>query len=424
LKDIEMTMMKTQVSNWRRATKSGQRGASIIEFAIVGPLITLIGLSAVQYGLMFNTKNHINHAAFMAARAGAMNHALLNDSANIPAGITGAYFRALAPLYGGGGNAAEIAASVGKATADMVGKVQIQILNPTEQSFNDWADPALSATVGKGKGTNGSDAMVIPNGGQANKGRTIGPESHQTIQDANLLKLRIVHGYKAGVPFVRNLYQIYLTWMHAKNPNMSVFEKGLIAQGISVPGPGNQGNPQDVSPPHVTTDPPPQCASILGQDCHPPTDPGTGGGGDGDGGTGGGTLCDEVNVFHDEAGDAFLFAFDSADLTPEAQAMLDNFIEQSKDKGFDSVEINGYTDPIGADDYNQKLSLQRAEAVKRYLSDKGFTSKPMTTSGRGKQDPVVARQACPGPETSQEVKDCLAPNRRVEIILKNVKKSN
>ena len=44
----------------------------MLEFILVGPLITLIGLGALQYGLLFFDKNQINHASFMAGRAGAM----------------------------------------------------------------------------------------------------------------------------------------------------------------------------------------------------------------------------------------------------------------------------------------------------------------------------------------------------------------
>ena len=48
-----------------------QRGASLVEFVVVGPLITLLGMALIHYGHFFFTKNHLDNAAFMAVRAGS-----------------------------------------------------------------------------------------------------------------------------------------------------------------------------------------------------------------------------------------------------------------------------------------------------------------------------------------------------------------
>jgi OmpA-OmpF porin, OOP family len=74
------------------------------------------------------------------------------------------------------------------------------------------------------------------------------------------------------------------------------------------------------------------------------------------------------------------------------------------------LNISGYTDRLGSDTYNQKLSLQRAMTVRAYLIKRGVTL-PVTVSGRGKANPVVE---CRQTKRSELVK-CLAPNRRVEI---------
>ena len=79
-----------------------QRGSAMVEFVVVGPIITLLGMAVLQYGMLFFAKNQINHAAFMAARAGSMGNANLNLAKD-------AYIRALIPLYGGGTNTAELA---------------------------------------------------------------------------------------------------------------------------------------------------------------------------------------------------------------------------------------------------------------------------------------------------------------------------
>ena len=113
------------------------------EFVVVGPLITLLGLAILQYGLLFFAKNQINHAGFMAARAGSVGNANLEK-------IETAFANALVPLYGGGQSATEIAASLAKAKADLAGNVRIELLNPTKESFDDWNDPDLQAALKTG----------------------------------------------------------------------------------------------------------------------------------------------------------------------------------------------------------------------------------------------------------------------------------
>ncbi|HEX7180640.1 MAG TPA: OmpA family protein [Thermoanaerobaculia bacterium] len=63
------------------------------------------------------------------------------------------------------------------------------------------------------------------------------------------------------------------------------------------------------------------------------------------------------------------FGFDTSDLSPEAEAALDQFAEQLKgeNKGV-YIEIQGHTDSVGSENYNEELGLLRAEAVRRYLS--------------------------------------------------------
>lgn len=68
------------------------------------------------------------------------------------------------------------------------------------------------------------------------------------------------------------------------------------------------------------------------------------------------------------------FGFDTSDLSPEAQAALDEFAGQLKGENKNVyVEIQGHTDSVGSTQYNEELGLLRAEAVRRYLNQKhGF----------------------------------------------------
>jgi OOP family OmpA-OmpF porin len=109
-----------------------------------------------------------------------------------------------------------------------------------------------------------------------------------------------------------------------------------------------------------------------------------------------------------------VFRFDSGDelgILPGGKAQLDKVaagLQQAK--GILQLNINGYTDRLGSNAYNQKLSLQRAQTVKDYLRKRGVTL-PMTVQGRGKANPLVN---CTQTKRDELVK-CLALNRRVEI---------
>jgi uncharacterized membrane protein (UPF0127 family) len=272
-----------------------QRGSAMIEFAVVGPIISLLGLAILQYGMLFFAKNQINHAGFMAARAGAMSNANLDS-------VQQAYEKALIPLYGGGRNSGELAEALAKVKSDIADNVQIELLNPTQESFQDWNDSALQNTMGGGK-------RVIPNGGLAFKSTDIRPNSGQSIQDANLIKLRITHGYEPKVPLIKSIYTKYLQWMDNGTDTFhtQVLNQGRIpvvshvtlqmqsdaiepASPISIPGTGNNGNPINPGDPPVVSTQPPNCLTIgctVANTPVTPTDPGGGGNGGGSGCTDG-----------------------------------------------------------------------------------------------------------------------------------------
>jgi OOP family OmpA-OmpF porin len=117
-----------------------------------------------------------------------------------------------------------------------------------------------------------------------------------------------------------------------------------------------------------------------------------------------------------------LFAFNSSEVRLP-QPKLDEIATALKGEGApEHIVIKGYSDRLGADSYNQKLSERRALAVKDYMVTKGIPSERLIAEGHGESDPVVT---CTETNTSELIK-CLAPNRRVEIdevtIVKEVKK--
>jgi len=112
----------------------------------------------------------------------------------------------------------------------------------------------------------------------------------------------------------------------------------------------------------------------------------------------------------EEAADALAhFDFDSATLTVAGRGLLDAWVAQApKDK---PVRVSGHADRLGPEPYNLNLSLRRAEAVKQYLSEKGISPRRIQLEAKGEAEPV---KRCKGGATAA-TKNCLAPNRRVEI---------
>ena len=76
------------------------------------------------------------------------------------------------------------------------------------------------------------------------------------------------------------------------------------------------------------------------------------------------------------------------------------------------VNISGHTDNIGSPAYNQRLSERRANAVRTYLVSNGADASKIEIYGFGK---TLPSKSCPGEGKRKARKDCLAPNRRVQI---------
>ena len=111
-----------------------------------------------------------------------------------------------------------------------------------------------------------------------------------------------------------------------------------------------------------------------------------------------------------------LFVFDRADVQPEGKAALDRFAAETRGTQFDVITVEGHTDRLGSPAYNQKLSTQRAEAVKSYLvSSGGFDAAKINAVGKGESTPVTQAADCKGNSPTPKLIACLQPDRRVEI---------
>lgn len=103
------------------------------------------------------------------------------------------------------------------------------------------------------------------------------------------------------------------------------------------------------------------------------------------------------------------FAFDSSELSDEAQSAVDAFANQvkSEDRGV-YIEIQGHTDSTGGEDYNQQLGQERADAVWQYLSQEhDFPLARMNTISYGEAEAV----------SDNGTREGRAENRRVALVV-------
>ncbi|MHB1686584.1 MAG: OmpA family protein [Ignavibacteriaceae bacterium] len=90
------------------------------------------------------------------------------------------------------------------------------------------------------------------------------------------------------------------------------------------------------------------------------------------------------------------FDFNKATLKPESLPILYNAAETLLQNPDVKVEIQGYTDNIGSEKYNKKLSLERAETVKQFLVAKKVAASRLTTIGLGAENPIVSNKTAQG----------------------------
>jgi len=100
------------------------------------------------------------------------------------------------------------------------------------------------------------------------------------------------------------------------------------------------------------------------------------------------------------------FDFDRSVVRPADLEILDKSAATLKEWGDVKVEVAGHTDSVGTDEYNQGLSLRRAESVRNFLISKGIAADRLSIMGYGESRPVA----------DNATKEGRFMNRRVELV--------
>jgi TadE-like protein len=155
------------------------------EFIIVLPVLIILILGGFQISLLYHAKTTLNYAAFLAARSGAVANAHVGIMEN-------ALARGMAPLYTHCNEAEEVTRARDHVRSEIeAGFGQIEIINPPPGAFSDFGSRVGTDTV-------------IPNDSLMFRKSTTGT-SGLSIQDANLLKIRVGYCYPMYVPFIDRL---------------------------------------------------------------------------------------------------------------------------------------------------------------------------------------------------------------------------
>lgn len=99
------------------------------------------------------------------------------------------------------------------------------------------------------------------------------------------------------------------------------------------------------------------------------------------------------------------FEFDSSTLTQEAQDALREVASSLDQRESLSITIQGHTDALGPEEYNEQLSIERARSVRAFLESEGIDAEEWNVAGEGSDQPIA----------SNENPDGRKNNRRVEI---------
>ena len=193
-----------------------QGGAATVEFYLVALLALLpLCLGMVQMSLLLVANHHIDHAAFMAARAGAVHQgdigAMRSEFARV---MTPLFVDSSSPLDAGN-VAARVASARIRAVIDMTTFSRIRVLSPGTAAMRDFAESR-------------DGARVIPSDGLQHRSNAPGETSGISLQQANMLRVEFIYCRPLVVPFIRGLMIGLLRRLDPEPSNLRCYSAGRV----------------------------------------------------------------------------------------------------------------------------------------------------------------------------------------------------
>jgi len=169
------------------------KGQSMVEFIIVTPIVLLLLFGALQFAFLYHAKTLLNYAAFEAARTGAVSNARVSEMEN-------AFARSMAAIHTHNPTSDDVMCAREIVYKEIEsGFVRIKVINPDPDSniFTEFDDGSVDGD------------LVIPNNNLMY--RSAVSTTGLSIQDANLLKIRVSYCYPLYVPYINRVLGIMLT---------------------------------------------------------------------------------------------------------------------------------------------------------------------------------------------------------------------
>lgn len=197
------------ICNARRMTAQ-----AIVEFLIVIPVLILLIFGAIQIGLIYSAKTTLNYATFQAARLGAVNNATYS-------GMRRGLIRGLAPLYTNAPGLTPLSDSI-EAGIDSGGSRRDAVTEVDTYTRIIRISPTSTQLKASGFAEFNDDGILeIPN--DSLMYRPSDKVDGASIQDANLLKIRVQYCYKLMVPLVNRVIGS-LSELNNQRTNQQIYE--------------------------------------------------------------------------------------------------------------------------------------------------------------------------------------------------------
>lgn len=192
-----------------------QNAQAIAEFILTFPVVMMVGAAIIHFGLLATAKSNLDYAAFMAARVASTttDFGITSDPNSSPL-----IRQVLKRMHASDTDGYDL----DDADDDLL-RVELCITNPSIEAFNDWGVDKVDS--------NGVPYKEIPNDNLPYREAVLGGSSQATIQDANVLQLKVAYLYDTGISGLNIGHPVTRTYGGDGDHPLRMHVEGLNNQG-------------------------------------------------------------------------------------------------------------------------------------------------------------------------------------------------